>query len=1150
MVGQAERLTLVIGAVALAVAVIATRSGVFTPDTRPDLYQQPGRFLAQSLQAWVGGSSGLGQANFNAGAAPVAVVVWVIRAFGAPAWMAVRLWRLLLLLVGAWGIRRYLAVLLGHRLTAAGRLLATVFWVVNPYVIVAGSTTPILLPYALLPWTLLAFVHATRHPRSWRWPAAFALAFFAQTGLNAGVVPFFQLVALPAHMIHARYAENRRWRDLWRTLMRCGFFAVIVSLYWLLPSLIATSTGAGIAGSTESPRDVARTSSYAESARLLGNWPLYGRAGSRLFLGDYTIYITNPIVLAATFAVPVAVGLALWRSRSRERLLVVALLAIALPVMVGLFPPDRPYPAGRFLNEVFKKVPASLAFRTTNKVGAVVVLAECIALVLGARAWRRTTRNRSRLLRGGAILVVSTLLAMVSAPLWNGGLYPLGYRIPGTWRTAAATLDAHDPSSRVLVVPGGTGGNYRWGMRSPDDIFPSLFSRPVAVRNTVVSRGDPAGNFLSAYDTMLAQGSLQAGSLSAVARYLGASDLLVRNDLLIEEISGPRPADVVATANADPGLQPSGRIGQAGVDTIPGGSGPATAKQRSVDPGDAAVYPLQTYRVKNPEPVVRAAPAAGQLLVDGDGEAVPDLQASGLLDGSQPLILLGDLDATSFAQAVRDGGRIVLTDTNRRRAWDINRIGNATSATLAADANIDGGNGTTTTRWPDMPRRQTVSEIEGAKRIVADRPAFGLYPFGRPSDAFDGDPTTAWLTGALGTASGQGIRIDLTRSRIVRSVTVQALGTEPARPTAVSVLVGGTRVLQALPPNAGPVTIPIAPTRASSVAVTILGETNGTNPVGLSMIQVDNLVVRDITRLPETYHDLVLSASPSTRFAAAQLPLDIVLTRQQGRPGDVGDDEEAQLDRNFDLPLGRSFTFVANLTTAGATQSIIDLTRAGDHSCQPIAELDGKPLLGQIVSTPSELDQGSVTVHGCGPLDLAAGQHRLRTIFGWRLDQVRLSSVGAGALAAAATAANSASSGTAVPGDASLRITGRSATEIRMTIGRSTGPRLLRLGESYDPRWALLVDGHDAGKPMVIDGYAVGWRIDNGAHRLIASFGPQFAVKSTFEFSLAATVGVVALIVLPVPAGVWWHRRRRPIGRHVRRPAAAGPPAPEPEGGA
>ncbi|MEO6989841.1 MAG: alpha-(1-_3)-arabinofuranosyltransferase family protein, partial [Aquihabitans sp.] len=520
--GRREFALLFAGFVALAAAVIGTRWGVFTPDTRPDLYEQPGRFLSDAMQAWVGGATGLGQGNFNAGAAPVAVVVWVIRTLGSPAWLAVRIWRLLLLVLGAWGIRRYLGAVLGDRLTVTGRLVVTAFWVANPYVIVAGNTTPILLPYALLPWTMLAFVRATREPRSWRWPAVFALGFFAQTGLNAGVVPFFQLLALPAHIVWARWVEHRRMRDLMGTLVRCGVLSVMVSLYWLAPAFLASGTGASIASTTESPVDVARTSSYAETSRLLGAWPLYGRSGSRLFLGGYTAYLTNPFALLSSFLLPVAVGLAMWRSRSRERLLVVGLLAVAIPVMVGVFPPETPYTAGRALLAVFEAVPASLAFRTTNKVGAVVVLGYALALAIGVRSWQRSVHRSSPWVGQSGLAVAAVLVFGASLPMWNGSLYPLGYDVPDTWHQATADLDGHPERGRVLVVPGGTGGNYRWGMRSPDDLFPSHMQRQAVSRNTVVGRGDPSGNLLSWFDTALQQGVLAPEGTSTMARYLGA----------------------------------------------------------------------------------------------------------------------------------------------------------------------------------------------------------------------------------------------------------------------------------------------------------------------------------------------------------------------------------------------------------------------------------------------------------------------------------------------------------------------------------------------------------------------------------------------------------------------------------------------------
>ena len=1114
-VSRAEWVGLGLLAAAVGWVVVASSWGVFTPDTRPDLYQDPSRFLASSVQAWVGGATGLGQSNFNAGAAPVAAVVWVIRALGASPWLAVRIWRLLLLVVAAVGVRRYLGVVLGPRLSRPGRLVVTAFYVANPYVVVAGNTTPILLPYALLPWTLLAFVQSLRHPRSWRWPAAFAIAFFLQAGLNAGVVTFFSLLALPGHAAYAGLVERRPWRQVVRATWRCGVLALLVSLYWLAPSLLATGTGAGIAEATENPIDVARTSSYAESGRLLGAWPLYGSAADRLFLGGYASYLDNPFVLVCSFLVLVAAGASLIWTRGRERLLVVGLLVLGLPAMVGLFPPDSPYPAGRFLGEVFDRVPAALAFRTTNKAGAVVVVAYAVAFALGVRAFLARRRGRGARVAGAALVVL--VLVGASGPMWTGNLYPLGYRIPDRWHQVTDDLDARDPDSRVLVVPGGTGGNYRWGMRSPDDLFPSLLDRPVAVRNTVTGRGSEAGNLLAGYDTLLAQGALAPGALSDVARYLGASQVLVRNDLLTEEIGGPSPAAVDAQTAVDPGLEPVRTYGRPGTDTLPGRSGRPTAAERADDPDNAALAPLQVLDVVDPQPLVRSVPVDHQLVVDGDGEAFPALSGEDLLAGSPAVRYLGSLDRAELRRALRDGAGLVLTDTNRRRAWDINRVTNATSATLSADADIDAGNGATVTLWPDHPSKQTVTELLGASRIEADQPAFGLHPYGRPGQAFDGDPTTAWQTGGLSTAAGDAVTLVLERPTVISKVSVTPLASAPSRVSAVSVQVGATRVVQPIPAGTtGAISVPIRPTRADRVTVTILSQTRGSNPVGLSEVAVDDITVREVTRLPRTLDRLADGADRATLDALAAAPLDLVLTRARGLAADLSDDEEAQLDRLFDLPQDRTATFTAELSVNGADPALVASLRTGTapaDRCYRVAALDDGFLEARVVSTERELADGLLRLEGCRPVLLDAGGHQLLGIFGWRLDRARFSSPGEGERAGSATD--------------ELTVTDRSATRIDARLGPSDHDRLVRIGEAYDPRWTLLVDGRDAGEPILVDGYSSGWRVPAGAHRLEIAFAPQRAVRVTFVASAVSLVGVVAVALLPVPAPLAARRRRR-----------------------
>ena len=1132
-VGRGERIVLALGFVALAAAVVGTRWGVFAPDTRPDLYEQPGRFVRESLNAWVGGATGLGQGNFNAGAAPVGVVVWLIRTLGAPAWLAVRIWRLLLLVVAAWGIRRYLDGVVGDRLTPSARLVATVFWVANPYVIVAGNTTPILLPYALLPWTLLAFVRAARSG-GWRWPAVFGLTFFLQSGLNAGVVPFFQLLALPAHLLHLRYVEHLRWRRLLGTLLRCGALSVLVSLYWLAPSMVASGTGASIASSTERPADVARTSSYAESARGLGLWSLYGRAGDRLYLGGYTVYLTSRLVLLATLTTTVAVGAALHRARSRLRLLVVGLLVTALPVMVGLFPGPDPYPAGRILGRIFDTVPATLAFRTTNKIGAVLVLGTTLALTLGTVALGGALARRRRPLRLVAGTLVVAVLVGIATPMWNGSLYPLGYRVPDRWHDAMDDLDAAG-DGRVLVVPGGTGGNYRWGMRSPDDLFPSHLDRPVVSRNTVVGAGDPAGNFLTWFDTDLQQGVLPAEGISTVARYLGADRVLVRSDVLSEETEGARPAVVAAAADADPGLTPLRTYGRPGTDTVPGSAGAATAQDRALDPADAALPPLSVLAVRDPRPQVTVADAADLVLVDGDAAALSALTDLGLLAGSPPLRYLGDLDADQLARAVDAGARLVLTDTNQRRAWDINRLRNASGPVLRADEDLDAGSGPSLTLWPDEVDRQTVADLGPQVRAVTSHiETFGIRPWGKPTALVDGNETTTFWTGGIFSPLDGSVDVDLARPTPVTTLAVKVNPSEPARITALAVEVAGQRHEVEVPPGGGWVGVPVDGADTGRIRLTITGVTAGANPVGIDEVAINEGTVRAVDQLvtPRTAEVILDGAEPAAgdalRERLATVPTDVVLSRLTGEAGQRSDDEEALLNRRISLPVARTFGFRARLHPGEIDRQVLAAARAGDARCLPVAELDGEPLLARIVSLDAEGPAGSVAVEGCDVVDLDAGSHDVRAVFGWRLERIHLQSVDAGSVAAGPNAdadgAAGAPDGTTPAPAVGIDATAGAPGELRFTVPAGSGERYLRTGIGWDPRWRLRIDGEDQGPPITVDGYAVGWPIGPEGGEAVVTFPPQRAVDGAFVVSAA---GVAATVTLALWPGAPLPRRRR-----------------------
>ncbi|MFL6127598.1 MAG: alpha-(1-_3)-arabinofuranosyltransferase family protein, partial [Mycobacteriales bacterium] len=370
----------------LAAVVLLNSLGSFVVDTKPELYFAPWRSAAAYLSAWQADPQ-LGFPSFNVGMAPVAVAVGLVQAVGVPAALSVRVLRLLLLVAGSWGAARLYRAVRPDDRSPVGPLVAGTVFVANPYLVVAGATQPILLPWALLPWQLLCLVHALRSAgergwRAWRWPAGFALAFAAMSGTNAGVVPLLQLLAVPVVVLVMRVP----WRAALAAVARCAALVAAVSAYWVLPSLLAVGAGGTVVENSEPPAAVAGPSSAAEVLRGLGLWTLYGSGGRGQWLPGFAAYLDSPVVLVASFALPVLAALALLVTRGTARRLGLGLVLLAVPVMVGLFPPGRPAPFGRLLGRVFDAVPFAGAFRTTNKVGSLLVLGTAL-LAAGAVTW-------------------------------------------------------------------------------------------------------------------------------------------------------------------------------------------------------------------------------------------------------------------------------------------------------------------------------------------------------------------------------------------------------------------------------------------------------------------------------------------------------------------------------------------------------------------------------------------------------------------------------------------------------------------------------------------------------------------------------------------------------------------------------------------
>ena len=1118
-----ERLVLA-GLTALTVVLVFGNGwGEFTPDTTPILYLNPRAALDMSLSSWRPSPYQAGFANFNTGLAPVAAVIWVIEAIGIPPWATIRLWRGALLLIGAWGAMRLYRRFDGAGQNATGRVVTAIAFVANPFVMIGGGSTPLLQPYALVPWLLLAFAHAMDEPRRWRWPAGFALIFFAMGGLQAGIAPLLLVLSAPVYVVYSVVFERTRIRDGFLVLLKCTVPAIAVSLYWIIPSALASATGAAVVAESEDPKLVALTSSFGEGIRMLGLWPMYGRLGGRVFVPKGVAYIVNPFVVFSSYLLPIAAALGSWLSTNRKRAFGVLLLLCALPVFVGQYPGTKSSPLGVIIDKVLTTVPGAIAFRTTVKMAPLIVLSFVLLIGLGAGALGRRGLSDRKLWNVVGAGVCVALLAGGIHPAVTGQLYNDGWSIPDYWHAAVADLDSRPYDTRVMIAPGSPGGNYRWGPRSADDIFSSVFERPTVARLTATSGSVFPANFLASMDVALNEDQVRAASItgtdpeatSTMARYFGIGQIAERNDMRWEEFQGARPSVYDNNLATDPGLRQGADFGAPGLNT--------TNPDAATNEADAALPPIRIYDVRDALPITRAEPAAGGLVIDGDNFAIPGLLQLGYLGGGPSYRLAASMTVDDLRTAIGDRTHLFLTDTNRRRIWGVHRTDTGYTATLAATDSLSRPSTSSMTIFPNRPETQSVTEVTGASRIDGtSRGRSGVAPFGGASAAFDDDPDTAWIAGELGNGLNQLLTVTFERPEEVGKVVIRPLRQRPLQVGAVRVSTDREATAQVVPedPEAGVADEVVytfdgsATSKVTAEIVTLSGQ--GANPVGLAEVEIydrdgNRKRIDTVLQMPSQLANLTKSLSADEQAALAKLPLDVVMTRAVGTSASGLDDEEGRLLRDFDLAQDRNFWVRGRLTPNRVPSEAALAAYNADPACTRIGTIDGEPLLVSIKADAEAVAAGkAVELAACGfsTLSLRAGPHRIESDPGWDIDMLDLASVET--LTGEAAAAPR------------VTVTKDGSTSKEIQIEAGTAPYYLVTGIGFDTRWAGTIDGKPLPAPALVDGFSLGWRIDDpAAHTVKLSFKPQATMN------IAIVVSGISLFVLAVIPLVAWYRRRR-----------------------
>jgi arabinofuranan 3-O-arabinosyltransferase len=926
------------------IPALMSSPGRLPADTKLYLYLDPGGLVSRASSTFeVEQFAGWVPHQQIAYLWPTGPWYWLLDSVGFPDWVAHRLWIATVMFAAGAGVR-WVARLLG--LGAGAALAAALVYQLSPFILAYVSRTSLLLlPWAALGWivglTIRAGIASAAPPAGrdwrdrlarWRDPAAIALVVATIGAVNATAVAL--IVPAPVlWLVHAAWQRSITWRQATTAALRIGALSFVVSLWWIGMLVVQSRHGAPVLDFSETLADVSRNSTGSEVFRTLGYWLFYQRDPIGPTTTASLPYLVSVRTMFVSYLVPLIglAGLAVvsWSQRRYAAMLI----GVGLVLAVGVHPIGSPSPLMSLLTD---DEGSGLALALRSSTRAVPVLLLGLALGVGALVATLPSRPltaavRSVTPRRLAVVAVG-LLAVVNLPIVTDRGFvdeaiDRDQDPPTYWLDAAERIDASADGSRVLQLPGAEFGSFRWG-HTTDQPFVGLGSTPLVTRDLLPLGSAAAMDLIFALDDRVQDGVLEADAIAPVARLLGASTILLTNDMAFERYRTARPelVDALLTSGEVPGLSGVERLGEPVVNRpdFPMVDPTSLLDDRIGQP----ISPLAVIGVDDPRAVIRAK--VGSVVLSGSGEGIVDAAAAGLVDGSEAIRYSASLTPDERSEALADAGSVIVTDSNRDRArhWrgsqDVHghtEPGGPDDDVLeptAADQRLEVFD-------VDDPATQTVAVQEGP--VMARASSYG-EPFAyRPEDravmAIDGDRDTAWSVGDHGDPTGERIRLEVTEPGS-STLTLHQIPPAPGGRviTSVRLTVDDERTLDVeLGPEsfsaAGQVLQDSSFSAMNTLEIEIAGVSVGDPAVAASRSGVGFTEI-DSGRGPTTE---VIRLPVDALAVPDDVPLAIVLTRLRTDPTDPWrSDPEPELVRSFSLATPRRF----------ATDVTLDLDRRAD----------------------------------------------------------------------------------------------------------------------------------------------------------------------------------------------------------------------------
>ncbi|WP_237103920.1 alpha-(1-_3)-arabinofuranosyltransferase family protein [Nonomuraea sp. MG754425] len=726
-----RRLWLLLCCLGFGLLAFTTKPGHLISDTKMDLALNPVGWLERAAHLWDLQHFGQLQNQVAGYVFPMGPFFALGDLAGLAPWVTQRLWLTLLMCVAFLGVER-----LGRQLgigTSGTRIVGALAYALAPRTLsILGEISIEWLPAAMLPWILIPLLTASETGQRARGAIRSALAVALCGGVNA--VAVLAVLVAPVLYILTRPRPVPRWRLLgWWS----GAVAV-ATLFWSLPLLLVGRYAFSFLPYTETAQTTTSVTSLTNVLRGASDWVRYLPL-SGVFEQPPGYAIATSATMVVVTGLIAALGLAgLSRRDLPAKGFLVAMFLVGVVALVaghaGALEPIVAEPVRWLLDGPLAPL------RNLRKFDPLVRLALAFGLahlLVRARVPLRTT-------------AVAAFVALV-LPVFNQGLAAPGdyQQVPDHWREAAGWLDRNAGDDGVLIVPGAKFAEYVWG-RPMDEPMQALSAARWTTRQITPPGSVGLTRLLDAIDQRLTAGHGSAG-VTAVLRRLGVRYLLVRNDLIRENLAGAWPSRVYEALRESPGIKKVRSFGDLVGDR---------ETDDAVNQVDAPFPALDLYEVSGSSDLVTVQPASDALAVRGGPDSLLAMGDLGLLDEG-PVLVNGDAGTRETPTVVSDALRL------RERSFGEIRTNQSPTLTADRKADFDGVRELDLLEdgWLDETAVAEYYGVAGvsASSSVADPYAIaGLSTTGRsPWAAMDGNVRTGWESDGARPPTGEWLRVDL-----------------------------------------------------------------------------------------------------------------------------------------------------------------------------------------------------------------------------------------------------------------------------------------------------------------------------------------------------------------------------------------------------